>query len=973
MAQLKQKFKSLQNLIQKQPDSQKATKSPELEVNVTSAELTAEAVVVKEKAPVYDPQVDQEILDSIEKDYFDSQQFDASLFELEKLPEVGESLELGQIDSDRQRLRGQLQAVSKKVSDLVLQNHSAFVDELHRVIDLQESLQTATVVCKNGRRQLSSAKERFTTASLGLLANYKKRQKLVGLLNSMSTIKTLQRTDIRLREMLEEEDYPGAIQLCLECQKAASTFRHYKCISELSSKLQDTLEMIEEQLDVALSKTCGNFDMKYYDKVQTAYRLLGKTQTAMDQLHMHFTSAVHNTAFTIVLGYVELTAATSGSNFQKRQYNDLCKNVTPETFTSCLIDLCKALWEVMKSYHQTMEWHEQKDKSLEESGSGSTNVDAHFTRRYVKQKLEHGLSRIWGDVQQKVKTYILSTDLSYFKFDEFIDVLDIINRLIMIGEEFCGSKSEGLQDSIRKQSVNYFRNYHRARMDELKMFLENEAWQLCPVKANFSIMQLQEFKFLRSHAQQQRNIIATPTQSPEHTVPTNRPNYGFFTKFDNSSPFDLPAQEDEDEEKEDVMATNGYMEDRQLSVDSESDEDIPEELKQDFVDEQTGELPVKRPTKLPKSHSGSLKRQTKLGPVLTNTTLNVIRLIGKYAQMMSVLKPIAFDVIICMSQIFDYYLYTIYSFFGIDLGDVNELSLSNKLRTTLKRIKDNLIYEEQQVTPTTPGVPTVPTAEEKKDKFGQPYLSGMVDLSVRESLYGLAARVVAAESLVFLAEQFEYLQPTLDNMIPQAKKAFLQQFYSQTVTTAVEIRKPVYRTVAAKSIDYENLFNLMATTVKWDIKDIMSQHSSYVDRLLQEFHAFNSRLQEVSRRVPIPKVVEHILWEYCIRLSNRTFVEGYASAKKCTNEGRALMQLDFQQFLMKLEKLTDLRPIPDREYVEAYIKAYYLPEAQLELWVKDHREYSVKQLVSIVNCVDHKNKKARQRLINSIEETWNRR
>ena len=33
----------------------------------------------------------------------------------------------------------------------------------------------------------------------------------------------------------------------------------------------------------------------------------------------------------------------------------------------------------------------------------------------------------------------------------------------------------------------------------------------------------------------------------------------------------------------------------------------------------------------------------------------------------------------------------------------------------------------------------------------------------------------------------------------------------------------------------------------------------------------------------------------------------YASARKCSNEGRALMQLDFQQFLIKLEKITDLR------------------------------------------------------------------
>ena len=28
-------------------------------------------------------------------------------------------------------------------------------------------------------------------------------------------------------------------------------------------------------------------------------------------------------------------------------------------------------------------------------------------------------------------------------------------------------------------------------------------------------------------------------------------------------------------------------------------------------------------------------------------------------QMMTVLKPIAFDVILCMSQLFDYYLYTV--------------------------------------------------------------------------------------------------------------------------------------------------------------------------------------------------------------------------------------------------------------------------------------------------------------------------
>ena len=52
------------------------------------------------------------------------------------------------------------------------------------------------------------------------------------------------------------------------------------------------------------------------------------------------------------------------------------------------------------------------------------------------------------------------------------------------------------------------------------------------------------------------------------------------------------------------------------------------------------------------------------------------------------------------------------------------------------------------------------------------------------------------------------------------------------MTTARELRKPVYRTVTVKSINYENLLQQMSA-VRWDIKDIMSQHSTYVDVLLQ--------------------------------------------------------------------------------------------------------------------------------------------
>ncbi|CAG2066049.1 unnamed protein product, partial [Timema podura] len=121
------------------------------------------------------------------------------------------------------------------------------------------------------------------------------------------------------------------------------------------------------------------------------------------------------------------------------------------------------------------------------------NVDfeASFNKEYVKQKLENGLARIWQDVQSRISVYLLGSDLAWYKFDEFLQVLGIVHRLMEVGEEFCGSKSTDLQNSIRTQSMNYFINYHQSRLDELRIFLENEGWEICPVKPNFTILRLQ--------------------------------------------------------------------------------------------------------------------------------------------------------------------------------------------------------------------------------------------------------------------------------------------------------------------------------------------------------------------------------------------------------------------------------------------------------------------------------------------------
>ena len=51
------------------------------------------------------------------------------------------------------------------------------------------------------------------------------------------------------------------------------------------------------------------------------------------------------------------------------------------------------------------------------------------------------------------------------------------------------------------------------------------------------------------------------------------------------------------------------------------------------------------------------------------------------------------------------------------------------------------------------------------------------------------------------------------------------------------------------------------------------------------------------------------------------------------------MQLDYRHFVMKLERIAEIKPLPYQDHVVNYVKAYYIPEADLEQWVKIHEVF----------------------------------
>ena len=110
------------------------------------------------------------------------------------------------------------------------------------------------------------------------------------------------------------------------------------------------------------------------------------------------------------------------------------------------------------------------------------------------------------------------------------------------------------------------------------------------------------------------------------------------------------------------------------------------------------------------------------------------------------------------------------------------------------------------------------------------------------------------------------------------------------------------------------------------------------------------RLQDLD--VNMTSSSQATLWEMASLAAALIFVEGFSEAKRCSNEGRALMQLDYRQFVLKLEKICQIKPLPHQDHVIQYVKAYYIPEAELESWVKYHPvSASESQLLFILQMV----------------------
>lgn len=250
-------------------------------------------------------------------------------------------------------------------------------------------------------------------------------------------------------------------------------------------------------------------------------------------------------------------------------------------------------------------------------------------------------------------------------------------------------------ESLRQQSINYFRHFHHGRLDELKIFLEHESWEACPVLKNFSLLNLVEFQFLKKPANNSR-IKSSDEQFYYNSGVYNSP----FEQF-----------------RLDSLETRKITSENYVNL-----QNAPDEFDMD----------------------GECGTDGEGLPFLANTTLSLLRMFGRYLHFMKLFKTIAFDVLICLNQLFDFYVWSVYHFFGTSPSTACAMSLTPKLQAVLARIEEMLVLSPNS---NQTGATQNTTSFVTNYKVNIPQISNLLQVDHPNQVYGLRYRLIAAESV----------------------------------------------------------------------------------------------------------------------------------------------------------------------------------------------------------------------------------
>lgn len=338
---------------------------------------------------------------------------------------------------------------------------------------------------------------------------------------------------------------------------------------------------------------------------------------------------------------------------------------------------------------------------------------------------------------------------------------------------------------------------------------------------------------------------------------------------------------------------------------------------------------------------------------------------GVYLKMMEHLPTIAWDIMLMLNRIFEFYAYAVFTSFAdreaiVQLlhgqGDGNSGSWkSDGLRSNICRIAEEMLagetYLQASVVLNGTDADKPQSAATRPSSVGQQSAQKTVTLrritripaaledASESNLFALAERCIACEVVCTQVRLLRAIESTARSYLPDRYHCLMEEVYTRNKVLADELRSFMYRSIAVKLVDVPSLLRAISQ-ISWNISDIRERHNEYIVALVQKCGEAWGGLQILADG-SIPVDAREEIWSAMVQTIMETLLSGFSAVPHCTPQGRALMSMDLLALQNGLDLINHISgsAVPrGRDFVNNYIKAFYYDDAADVLaWIKDNK------------------------------------
>ena len=903
----------------------------------------------------------EETLNNIDDAYFDAD-FDAidkelGAFAFSKNP----SAELNAVAEERSM---SLECISDTLSMNILRDYDRFNEALTCVTDVRDAVNAAKTSTKTSRDHLARCSQAISQG-VKVWKNAQKKKNIAKTLGILQQIQAALRRLGQVEEALESAEYGEAVEQCLavgEIVASDLTAHGIYAADTLSAEANRLLCETAERMYASLSSmTVGQFDEETYASLMEGYthltdpeKIVGGAELSPSQdILSAFTAAPRSAVKRVIAGICARDAGSweCGQEIEPSLV-ELLGKVPVESFKACMQMVLKVSFDILVSFRMVENWH--RDVRLDADANGAKiyhSIHGVQMLESVRTSLPRAKGLVWNEVSAALMAVLQSIKPGHG--EAFVVVSTWVREFLEVGKDFSGEEPEGLEAILSHQSVRFFKGHHINCVEALFTIMERETFAEVDVGLPW---------------------FAKGIEAEE----SSREAGGVGQRGDGKA------------------GPNGFAEGEvRLGLDLD---DCVRRMVNPWDDLETdGSLGPRAPGHYDikavfRQHGVVLGDGRELST--TNSFWRLVKWIMEYVSLIHDLPSAAPAIFGGLVELVDLFMLHIHALFtGAWHGNPDpwcasaclDEFLSTSMGTGVGGIGKYTAALEAWF-PSSPLVPMLrvaatapsssPAAKTTPDRGVHPRNNpkkgfkntGNSSISTPRgsvcnsgNLYGLVERAASSSSLQELARFLEQLRRMV-------------KFEQIDAQADIQLRRAIAAIPDMHLALYGTCCSLLLPTA-W-IPEAVAQ-GSYLDtdpplsaapwtsRLGRQLDLLAAQLDTSTVSVK----EKRLLWSFVFPAVSHAIVGGLARVRKCTLEGRSAMSLDLQAVAKLLLNISptfgedgdeagegneaDDAPKAANKairFIDDYIKAFYIPIADLHAWSKSHPGYSHEHVLAVANC-----------------------